>query len=326
MGVSRRGFHGDFVYVFEDQGFDTSPNDTTFKTFGSDLTMDTFEGGHQAVRKYNASRTAAEIIAQNFDGGWGASFNINTPPWWLAGIFGQPTSTNIAGSLYEFDYDLDNGNDPVTLRGYAPTEGFSEYEMLSGMTIVSCTIDQSQDASPEVSLAGGYGGPPESNTTLSPSVPNLPETTFSNREASFDVGADTMAKAQNTQVTIETGTELPSEIGADGPVDYVPGALNPDVTYEKIRATDETVDLLQRFRDETQVTLTLAYDNGLTGDDEYSIDINVTGSFPNDWSETGRNDPDAFLNQELQDMAEDANVLFRTDSHDGSGNPPGITL
>ena len=326
MGVSRRGHHGDLVYVFEDQGFNSSPNDTTFKTFGSDLVMDTFEGGHQAERKYNASREAAEIIAQNFEGGWGASFNLNTPPWWLAAIFGQPSATSIAGSIYDFDYDLANGNDPVTLRGYAPTDGFANYEMIPGMTIVSCTIDQDDESSPDVSLAGGYAAEPTNQNSPAVSIPSFDETTYSNRDAEVTVDGTTMAKSQNTSLSLETGTELPSEIGADGPVDFVPGAFTPSISYEKIVATDESVDLLQRFRDENQVTVVLKYDNGLTGDDEYSIDFNVTNSFPNDWSESGRNDPEAFLTEELQDMAESANVTVTTASHDGSGNPPGITL
>lgn len=325
MGVSRSGHHGDFVYVFEDNGFDSSPSDTTTKTFGSDLTMDTFEGGRQAERKYNASREAAEVIAQNFDGGWGVSFNINTPPWWLAAIFGQPTSSNVSGSLYDYTYDLDNNNDPVTLRGYAPTDGFDNYEMLPGMTVVSCTIDQSQDASPDVSLTGGYARDPVNQSSPTVSVPDLPESTYPNRDAEVQVDSTTMAKSQSTSLSLETGTELISEIGTDAMVDYIPMAFEPSITYEKITATDESVDLLQRFRDENSVTVKLLYDNGLSGEDEYSIDFDVTGSFPDGWSESGRNDPSATLNEELDDMALDCNVVVTTDSG-SSGNPPGITL
>jgi len=90
----RAGHHGDVGYVFEDAGYDTEPNDTDVKVFGSNATMDTFEASYQAVRVYNASRTAAEIIEQNFDGGWGVTFELSEPPWWLAGVFGQPSATN----------------------------------------------------------------------------------------------------------------------------------------------------------------------------------------------------------------------------------------
>jgi len=151
MPESRAGHHGDVGYTFEDAGYDAAPNDSTVKTFGGNATMDTFDASHEAVREYNASRTAAEIIEQAFDGGWGVTFDLGAePPWWLAGILGQPTSTNVSGSLYDYTYDLDNGNDPVSLRLYAPTEGFSNYEMLPGCYIVSASIDQSQGDSPEV--------------------------------------------------------------------------------------------------------------------------------------------------------------------------------
>jgi hypothetical protein len=46
----------------------------------------------------------------------------------------------------------------------------------------------------------------------------------------------------------------------------------------------------------------------------------VTGSYPDQYSETGRNDPDADLTEELQELGEDATVLVVTDD----ATPPGV--
>jgi hypothetical protein len=316
----RSGFHGDIVYVFEDAGFDTTPNDSTFKVFGSNATMDTFEGGRQASRKYNASRTAAEIIRQNFDGGWGVTFELSEPPWWLAAIYGQPSTSNPVGSQYEHDYDLANSNDPVPLRLYAPTEGFSNYYVVPGAWLVSATVDQSEDGSPEVSLTGGFARDPFEDNTLSPTAPNFSQATFSNRDVELLVGGDPVGLSQSISLSLETGTEGKSEIGTDQMVDFSPGAFEPEVTWDKIRWVGETVDAHQRFVDATQANVSADWSNGETGDAKYAVNVDVSSSFPNQWSESGRNDPDADLMEELQEMGEDASVLVVSDD----ATPPGV--
>lgn len=316
----RKGFHGDICYVFEDDGFDTDPTDTTFKGFGSNTVMDTFEGGRQATRKYNASRTAAEIIQQNFDGGWGVSFELSVPPWWLASIFGQPASSNTTGNQYEHDYDLANGNDPVPLRLYAPTDGFSNYYVVPGCWLVSATIDQGEGTSPEVSLTGGFARDPFEDNTLSPSVPSLSQSTFSNRDAEVLSGSTSVGRAQQTSVSFETGTEGKSEIGTDKMVDFAPGAFEPSVTFDKIRWVGESVDLHSRFTGESPILTEVDWDNGETGDSKYAVEIDIEDSYPNQWTESGRNDPGSDLMEEIQEMGEDATVLVTTDD----ATPPGV--
>jgi len=317
----RKGFHGDIAFTFEDAGYDTDPTDTTFKGFGSNAVMDTFEGGRQAERKYNASRTAAEIIANNFDIGWGVSAELGAhPPWWLAGIFGQPSTSNPVSNQYEHLYSLANGNDPVPLRLYAPTDGFSNYYVVPGAYIVSVTVDQSEDGTPEISLTGGAARAPFEDNTLSPTVPNFNYSTFSNRDAEVLVDSQSLGRSQTTSLSLETGTEGKSEIGTDAMVDFAPGAFEPSLTYDHIRWVGENVDLHQRFIDSTQVTTEVHWDNGETGDALYAVEVSVTDSFPDQWSESNRNDPDADLLEELQEMGQDATVLLVNNET----NPPGV--
>jgi hypothetical protein len=313
--MARAGHHGDVLYKFEDNGFDATPNDSVYKVFGGNVTMETFEGSHQAVRVLNADRKAAQIVEQVFDGAWSVSGTITEPPWWLQSIYGAPNSSNTAGDLYTHEYALSNGNDPTPLRLYTPTEGFSEVEVLGGAVVSNLTVDQSQPNNPEFTLTGAYASEP-TRESLSPSVPTFAERTFSNREGQLDVGADTVGKVQNASVDLETGAELVGEIGSGEMVDWRPGQFNPGVTYDKIISTSQTVDPLDRFlgADETdQVTVTLNFDNGKTGDAQYAVQFDVTGAFPNDWSESGRNDPEADLMEELTEMAEDMTVTITED-------------
>lgn len=322
---SRAGHHGDVTYVFEDAGFDSEPNDTEQKIFGSNAVLDTFDGSKEAVRVFNADRKAAEIIEQVFDGSWSVTCDLGEPPWWLAGIFGQPTATNISGSLYEYTYDLSNATDPTSLRLYLPTEGFGDYKVIPGAVIASVSIDQSQPNSPELSISGAYAREPFEDNTLSLSVPDFGESTFSNRHAEVTVAGSSVGKVQNANVSLEANTEMVNEVGSASAVDYTPKTFAPDVTHDKIISTTENTDLFNRFTSASQAAVALKYDNGGTGEDAYTVDWNIVDSFPDQWSESGRNDPEADLMNELQEMGEDANVVMQTDAG-SSGNPPGITL
>jgi len=326
MPDTRKGFHGDILYAFEDSGsFNQTGTITTDsgdpdKTFGSNATMDTFEGGRQAERKYNASREAAEIIAQNFEGGWGVTFELGAvPAWWLATIYGDPVSSNPTGSQYEHSYDLDNDNDPRSLRIYAPTDGFSNYYVVPGCWVVSASIDQSQDGSPEVNLTGGFASEPYEDDTITFDEVAFNDSTYSNRDAEVRVDGSTVGRSQDTSVTLETGTEGKSEIGTDTMVDFAPGAFEPEMTVDHIRWVGETVDFHQRFIDQTQATVELNYDNGETGDAKRAFEVDLNSAFPNGWSESNRNDPDADLLEELTEMAESADVLIVNET----ATPPG---
>jgi hypothetical protein len=313
----RKGFHGDILYAFEDSdSFDQTGSLTTDsgdpnKTFGSNTTMDTFDGGRQAERKYNASRTAAEIIAQNFDGGWGVTFELGAvPAWWLATILGDPSTSNPVGSQYEHSYSLSNDNDPRSLRLYAPTDGFSNYYVVPGCWVVSANIDQSQDGSPEVNLSGGFASEPYEDSTHSFDSVSFDDSTFSNRDAEVIVDGNTVGRSQDSSVTLETGTEGKSEIGTNTMVDFVPGAFEPEMTIDHITWVNQTVDFHQRFIDQNQATVEINWDNGETGDAKRAVEVDLKSSYSNEWTESNRNDPDADLLEELTEMAQDADVLL----------------
>ena len=311
---AKSGNHGDVVYRFEDNGFKEPEADTEFKVFGGNATLDTYEGSHEAVRVFNADRYAAEVVEQVFDGAWSVSGQLGAePPWWFQAVWGSPTVTEVDGDLHEFEYALDSGGDPETLKLYLPTEGFGQYEVLHGCTVASVTIDQSHPNNPEFTVTGAYAAEPERDDTESIGIPSFTKSTFTNRMADLEVGGTRVAKAQGQQIEIQTGTELIGEIGSGDMVDFVPRGFEPSVTHDKIVAEGQDVDMLDRFKSAESVTLRQVFDNGGGGEDEYRVELAVSGGFPNSWSESGRNDPDADLMEELQEMGETASAKIIVD-------------
>lgn len=316
MPDSRSGHHGDIAYLFENNGFDASPTDSTFKGFGGNARLETFEGSHQAVRVFNAGRTAAEIIEQTFDGAWSITTEgFTEPPWWFSTIYGSPSSTETATTgLYDHVYDLANNNDPQSLRLYMPTDGFSNYKRIGGCVVASVTVDQDSESSPTVTITGAYASEPEQESSLSPSVPSFAESSFTNRHAELKFDSTTVGRAQNTTLTLQANTELVGEIGSEDAVDFSPKAFEPSVTWDKILWTTQSVDPLSVWKTASQVTIELIYDNGASGTDQYIVDFNVSEALPNEWSESGRNDPSADLMEELVNMGEDATVTVTEDA------------
>jgi hypothetical protein len=321
--MTRAGHHGDVVYKIEDAGFNTDPNDTDFKEIGGNVTLDTYDADHQPERIINDERFASEIVESQFDGAWAVSTEgFTDPPWWFEAVFGTPTSTNVSGSLYDYDYSLTDGNDPRSLRLYLPTDGFSEYEMLGGCIITSVSVDQSNEGPPEISINGAYAQEPQSNTSLSPSVDAFSESSFVNRDAEIQHDSTTVGKAQSATLSIETNTELIYEIGSESACDFSPKAFNPSLTFDKIVDTGQTKDLLNIFQTFNSVTAELTYDNGLTDDDSYIVGFDVSGAVPGSWTESGRNDPSADLVEEVDMMGEDVTLTITTSV--GGGTVPGL--
>jgi hypothetical protein len=326
MPTARSGHHGNISYVFEDAGFNTSPNDTSFKGFGGRARLTTFDAARQAERVYNFGRETAEIIGQNFEGGWEVTMEgLTEPPWWLAAAFGQPTSSNVSGALYDYSYDLANDNDPTSLRLYLPTDGFGEYEYIPGAVLSDLTVSQADDGSPEVVINGFYAEEPQRSSSLSPSVPAFGESSYSNRDAELLVDGDSVGVPQNTELSLATGARPIQGFGSDAVLDWVTGLWEPDVSWTKVIATDQTVDPLNRFKTGSQVNVSLDYDNGLTGEDAYTVNFDLTGSYPDEWSESGRNNPEENLEEQVNELAEGLTASVTTDAG-SSGNPPGITL
>lgn len=314
----RGGWHGDILYEFEDNGLGAAPSAVTEKVVGSNATLDTFEGSHNAARVFNHDRKAAEIARQVFEGAWAVGGELSEPPWWLQAIYGPPNSTETATiGLYEHDYGLsdtvDQG-DPESLRFFLPTDGFTNYRVIPGAVIATLTVDQSTPGAPEFSMTGAYASEPFEASTETLSVPDLSKRTLQNRDATVDIGGTTLSRLQTHSLTVETGAEIITEIGAEDGVDWIPRAFEPNLSIEKIMHTNPDVDYLNRFKNFTESAIGIEWDNGETGTDQHQIKADLTASKPADWQEGGRNDPDVNLTEEMTEWPLDVTWTLTNDT------------
>jgi hypothetical protein len=61
------------------------------------------------------------------------------------------------------------------------------------------------------------------------------------------------------------------------------------------------------------VAVDFQYDNGETDADQYEVQFALSQVFPDGWSETGRNDPEADLMEDLSEMAQSATAKIIND-------------
>jgi len=311
MPTARSGHHGDVVYAFE-PSFNTGPSTPDFKTFGGNATVDP-GGDKNASRIYNADRNAAEIVPQVFNGSFSVTHEITDPMWYVAGILGEPQTSNPSGSLYEHVYSLSNNNDPKSLRVFLPTDGFSDYVVLPGCVITSLQIDTTQPDNPEATVSFEYAAEPFTDSSLSPTPPAFSKSTFSNRDGSLTVGGDTVGKTQSATVDVSDIHTMINEVGSDERADFRTQSYEPSANFTKIIDTSQTVDPLDRFTGETQVQFDLELNNGASGDSEYSHLFTLKETFPDGFAESGRNDPDSDLTEELDEMGQDMDITITVD-------------
>lgn len=313
MPGARSGHHANVVYAFE-PSFNTGASSPTYKTFGGNATVDP-SGDKNAERIYNADRNTAEIVEQVFNGSFSVTHEITDPLWYVSGILGEPSSSNISGSLYEHVYELDNNNDPKSLRVYLPTDGFSDYVVLPGCVITGLDIDQSQPGNPEATVSFEYAAEPFKDSSKSPSAPAFDKSTYSNRDGSLTVDNNVVAKTQSASVSLSGVNEMVNEVGAGARVDFRSTSYEPDASFEKIIATGQTTDPLDLFTDANLINYELKFDNGETGDAQYTTEFIISESFPDSFSESGRNDPDAELTESLDQLGEDMTVKITVDEY-----------
>jgi len=103
----------------------------------------------------------------------------------------------------------------------------------------------------------------------------------------------------------------------------VPRAWTPTFTFDKILFEGQSVVPYDRFTNTNETGVSLTWDNGKSGDNSYIVKLQTPDgetSFPNQWSESGRNDAEADLMEELQEMVENIDARITVDS----STPPGV--
>lgn len=296
-------------YLHEDNGFTSSPTDSTTKALGADAVVDNAEGANQAQQVFGpGSRVPIDIVEQLFNGAWAATFTY-TNPWWLNWLFGAPSTVDNADGSYTHTW---SGEEPQSQQILINRTDGTKERVLEGCICTQATINPSVNGYATVNLTGAYAS---EKTTTSPTLtsqPTIDEKPFTFADTTLALTGSNIAKVQNASLTIANNQRLIPELGSRVAVDYSPRTLVPTIDFEKLNESGGVTHLENMYGGSTSVqqdvdasdAMTLTADNGkAAGSGINKGEFNLTGTFPESYNELGLGDPE-------RDMAEQINRLI----------------
>lgn len=305
------GHHTRVTYLWEDSSgspnFAGTPDDSTYKTFGSDVTVGTLEGSNQAVRVFDpGDREARNAIEQMFSGSWSVEFTL-TNPWWLKAVLAEATASGTDPTTHTFD-----GQVPYSMRLIIGNENTGNERILKGCVVASARIQVSVNGMVTVSLDGAYADEEETSpgeaSLQSQVTPTERPMTFA--QASIARGGSTLGLVQSLSISIENNTDIIGELGSRVGVDYSPKVRSINVELGDI--VDDDTELSRMYGDsaattpetkvDNSVAMTATFDNGETGSSKNSLTINLSGNIPQSYSRSGTGDPEADLEGTLNEI------------------------
>lgn len=287
------------VFLWEDNGFAASPTDSSHKTFGADVTVDSAELSNNPTNFFDpGSREAAERVAQAFDGSWSVSFTLANPWIWRA-VIDTPSTSGTGPYTHTF-----SGETPSSMRILLGSEVNTNERVLKGCVASTCTLDVADNGSVDVTLSGAYADEDETSGSLQSQVSESFEPLLFH-DGSLTVDSTTYTLVQSGTLTIENNIDLVPALGQRVPADYSPKVRSTTVDWSQIVNTVDGDSVLQqsygggttpstRMDSDDEVDGTLVFDNGESGanQNKQTVKFNST-AFPDDYGRTGTGDPAA---------------------------------
>lgn len=316
MSTASQGHDFTGWFLHEDNGFSSSPNDTDHKPFGADATFDSAEGSNNAQQVFApGSRAPIDIVEQVFQGSWSVSFSY-TNPWWLNWFFGSPSQTDNNDGSYTYDW---SGEEPQSHQiGIGRTDSGKE-RVLMGCIATEASISPSVGGMAEVTLRGAYADEKVVDPASITSQPSINEKPMTFADAALKLGGTTLGYVQSGTVTIQNNIQLIQEWGQRPAIDFSPRSLTPTVSFSKINEAGEVDNLKKMYgssasssvQDDVtnEEAMTLVLDNGNSaGSGINKLTVNLTGTFPDSYSESGLGDPEADVTEDINRLVEGITV------------------
>ena len=299
MAPTAAGHDTHVTYLWEDGGFAQSPSDSTAKTFGSDATLQNFEGSNNAVRAFApGSRQAPEIIEHTFEGSFSLQFTL-TNPWWLGAVLTQPTSST---GVHTYD-----GGDPSSMRiQFGNTQTSTQRELL-GCVATSCSISASTGDMVTVSIDGAYADESTNGTVDSQVATTYRPMHFGH--ATVSRGGDTLGLVQEATLNIENNIDLINELGTRFAVDYSPKVREVTLDVQDIVDSEDEAERMYGQASEPAEAVTntadlvFEFDDGGAGGSTNTLTININGAIGDSYSLSGAGNPEEDLTGEIAEMA-----------------------
>lgn len=294
--------------LWEDNGYNSSPNDTTEKTLGANLRITQAEGSNGALRLHDpGDREASTIVPQRFAGSWSAEFTM-TNGYFMRTVAGSPTSVDNADGTHTHTYDGKYGD---SFQLHIGRENDNDATILKGCVPRSIQIRVSVDETVTVTMDGFYVDE-DPNGTLA-AQPATTEDPFTFAQADVKIGGTRVALVQEATLTLELNADPVGELGTRLSVDNSQRVRAPSIDFSKIKETgddDHRTDLYggaggpQQTVDEDGITF--EFDNGkAAGSGMNKLVLTLGGAFPDTYGLTGTGDPEA-------ELTEDVNRMVRT--------------
>jgi len=318
-GVSA-GHETRVAYLWEDNGFNAAPTDSTHKTPGANAQVNTTEGTNALRRVFRpGKRTAIDQLALVFEGSFALQATI-TNPWFFRALLGAPNDTDNGDGSYTYDY---TGTSPDTMQIIEGHEQSGKERVLSGCMVTRVSIETSVEEEATVAIEGAYADEelkdPASLTAQPKATDTYDPMTFA--EGSVSIDGATEGYVQNMTVTIEANVDPIREMGTRIIADYNPKVLAPSLDFGKIHEGSHdnlkamyggsSASSPQEDADDNKVDVVMTFDNGKSaGSGINKADLTVTGTLTESYDESGIGDPRADLEETVNRAGEDFNVSW----------------
>lgn len=301
------------VYLWEDDGFASAPSDSTYKTFGHDVTVTSAELSNNPVDLFDpGDREAAERLAQAFEGSWGVEFTMANPWFWRA-VIASATTTGSGPYTHTFD-----GQIPDSLRLVLPVETTGNERVLKGCVVSSCTVDATDRGPVTVTLEGAYADEEETSPSSIQSQVTESYDPLTFAGGTLTVDGTAFSLVQDVTLTIENNIDLVPELGSRMAVDYSPKVRSTTIDPSKFVENDANLlaayggsgsTPADRMDGNDEVSGSLAFTDGDTGSAENTQTINFAGALPDSYGRSGTGDPEADYLEELEYGARQVDVV-----------------
>lgn len=240
------------AYAEESGGYLSGPAaDPSYVLPGEDTSFDDLSIDNQlSAISAPDSTLPKRQLAGNFEGGFGASWTLNSmsPQPWHDLIFPRDSDGSGTRDAYDGDGSFPSSEWYVSV---AQPDGTVTERVLQGVVITSVSWEWSPDSPPEVSMTGVYGNE-RSEAAVTPGTIDRPDGAVPAHGATLTYATeDKAAKLQSATLSVENIAQL--QRGASRfPVDVVEGAPQVELEIEKIYETSTQLEYAYETAGATQ--------------------------------------------------------------------------